>query len=47
MPIEDWVVFPVSDYSVFLDRPPVEYEGFVDDGKGEDPWPADRPLPDE
>lgn len=47
VPIKDWLLEPIFDSSVYLDRPPVRYAGDENDGDGWEPWPDDEPLPDE
>lgn len=46
IPPEDWVIWPVSDSAVYLNRPPVTYEDDHPEG-GEDPPPEGEPLGDE
>jgi hypothetical protein len=47
IPIEDWIAWPVSDSSDYLDRPPVRYadDDEIDHEAGTDP--SEEPLPDE
>lgn len=46
IPMSEWVAFPISDSSVYLDRPPVRYEGDDerDHAAGAEPPPGDSPA---
>lgn len=47
IPPREWITYPVTDSSVYLDRPPVRYEGDADLAAGEGSPPPEDPLPDE
>jgi hypothetical protein len=47
IPPEEWIVYPVVDSSVYLNRPPVRYEGDAERDHAAGSPPPKGKLPDE